>query len=282
MAEARTGAYGFRLDFASGEPPRDDLVVLDDDTPLVRVQWRLAAAAGDVEEVAPGRVRFGYRGGSIFDVRRDPPEITLDLFEEPPREAIVHPVLTVPLSMLARWRGDATVHAGAIAVDGAAWGLVGVREAGKSTMLASLARRGLPVVADDLLTVQGDEVWAGLHCVDLRPDAATRFDGARFIGTVAGRDRYRLSTAPSPARLPLRGFFALEWSDESDVAVMPMPAREVMSLILAQEYIALMGMPDSLKLLELTARPAYRVRRPRDWAATDATLDAILAAAAQG
>lgn len=271
------GAYGFHLTFPESNVPSLDLVALDRvAAPRVEVTWRHAAPVVDVEEVGEDVVRLARRAGSGFCVSRRPPAITLDFAHRPPPESLVHPILTVPVSVLARWRGDLTLHAGAFETAAGAWGVVGEREAGKSTILALLAERGFPVVADDLLAVADGQVWAGPHCVDLRPDVAERFESARYVGEVGGRPRYRMSTPPGRPRIPLRGIFLLDWWDAPDVDLTPLDAREIISLIFRQEYIGLVGATDPVKVLDLGAVPAWRLSRPRAWAATQDAVERIL------
>jgi hypothetical protein len=222
------------------------------------------------------QVSFGVKGASSIFVERDPPRITFHLPDPPVPDALVHPLGTVPLAILARWRGDVTLHAGAFATPTGAWAVVGPREAGKSTMLASLASRGIPLLADDLLAILDRRVWPGPACVDLRPDAATRFPGARDLGIVSGRRRFRLSTATETRRLPLQGIFVLEWHERSGVNVEPLTLEERLRLLYDLEYIALVGPADPRLLMDLLDVPAWRISRPRDWREADAGLDAVL------
>lgn len=276
-APSSWGAYGFRLRYPeSAWEHLSDLVELDDSAPAVGITWRYATTLVDVEEVGENRVEYGVRGATTFRVERDPPAIHFDLASAPVPAALVHPILTPGISVLARWRGDITLHAGAVELPSGAWGLIGMREAGKSAMLASLALRGYPVVADDLVTIQDGRVWAGPSCVDLRPDTAGRFEGARLLGEIGGRPRYRLSTPPGRVRVPLRGFFLLEWNDRGVVESEPLSAQERIQLLYRQEYIRLVGYPDAQKLVPILGLPAWRLSRPADWAATDEAADRLV------
>jgi hypothetical protein len=269
------GAYGFRLIYADQEEQLD-LIDVGPEAPPVPVEWHTGEPGEPYEIVTPDRVGLGTPGSSGFEVRRDPPSIQFDFAQPPVPGSLVHPLLTIPISVLARWRGDVTLHAGAFEAGGAAWAMVGMREAGKSTTLASIGQRGHPVVADDLLTIAGTQVWAGPHCVDLRPDVAARFPEARRLGEIGGRVRHRLSTPPGAPTLPLGGLFLLDWHEGTSVAVEPLPRRELLRLLYAQEYIGLLGPADPVKILALLTRPAWRVVRPRDWDKTDELVDRIL------
>lgn len=271
------GAYGFRLIYPDAGEPLPDLVEVGASAPVVTVLWRHASSIMDFEEVDEKRVAFGSRGRSALRVEREPPSIRFDLDEPPVPAALVHPMLTVAISVLARWRGDVTLHAGAFETPSGAWGIMGVRQAGKSAMLAALAEQGYPVVTDDLLTIQDGSVWAGPNCVDLRPDTAGRFVSAHYLGMIGGRPRFRLSTPPSRARVPLRGFFVLDWHDRPVIEAEVIRAGERLRLLYRQEYLPLLGWPDPRKLVPLLGLPAWRLTRPADWATTQDTVDRLLA-----
>jgi hypothetical protein len=180
-------------------------------------------------------------------------------------ESLVHPLLTPPLSIIARWRGDIALHAGGFFANNRAWGLLGQKKAGKSTVLAELGRLGHPLLADDLFVLNGKSVRAGPACVDLRPDAAKRIPEARFIGEIGTRARYRLSTPLGPARSALAGFFLLDWSRDGVVSIDRIPAAEGMHVLYKHEYLAILGPTDPNKILDLLEVPVWRVRRPRNW-----------------
>ena len=276
--ESTRGAYGFRLTYRdAGEGAHlDDLLEMDASIPNISVTSRVAGMTPDVEEVGADRVVYGTRGGTTFRVERDPATIHFDLPLPVVPGALVHPLLTVGISIHARWRGDVTLHAGGFETSSGAWGIMGSRQAGKSAMLAALAARGCPVVADDLLTIQDREVWAGPACVDLRPDSAGRFESVHYLGIVGGRPRFRMSTPPGRPRLPLRGFFVLDWHEEPTIEAVPLDARERLQWVYRQEYISLVGWPEPEKLVPLLGLPAWRVTRPPDWDATRNVIDRVL------
>ena len=281
MGPETQGAYGFRLVLRGSQARLPDLAPVADDAETVTVEHRHAALLVDRDEREAQRIAVGRRGSSLLEVRGEPPQITVELPDSTSPEALVHPLLTVPLSILARWRGDITLHAGSFFSQGLAWAVVGSREAGKSTTLAELARRGLPLLADDLLVLDKGVARAGPACIDLRPDVAERIAGARPLGEVAGRPRYRLSTPLGPPRAKLGGFFLLDWSETDAIEIEALPPTEILQVIYRQEYIALLGPADPAKILDLVGIPMWRVRRPRDWDRTDEVLDAILALTAE-
>jgi hypothetical protein len=257
-----------------------DLVGVSDEEPSVTVDVRLASIVTSEERVEDDRVALLTRGGTGILVRRDPPEIAILAPLEISPEALVHPVLTVPLSILARWRGDVALHGGGFHHADAAWGVIGERTAGKSSMLGLLGDRGVPIVADDLLVIDDGWVRAGPACVDLRPDVAPYMPAARDLGVVGSRPRHRLATPPAPGRSRLGGIFVLEWHDDPEPALTVMPMAERLQRLYKHESIALMGFAPPGKVLELLGVPMWRFARRRDWAATDAAVAGLLEAAA--
>lgn len=282
MASGRRGAYGFRLVPPAHEPELPDLIEVDGQASEVALEWRHASGLVERNKVDPGLVSLGERGRSLLEVRRQPASITLEFPERVTPEALVHPLLTPPISILARWRGDLTLHAGAFFADGLAWAVLGAREAGKSTTLAQLAERGLPLLADDLLVLDDGVVRAGPACIDLRPDVAERTPGARFLGEVGKRPRYRLTAPPGPARAELGGFFLLGWSEDDSVRAEALPAGEALPVVYAQEYIGLLGAADPKKILDLLGVPMWRLQRPRDWRFSGESIERMLEIAARG
>lgn len=276
MPSSSLGAYGFRLSCPQAGDPLPDLIEVNPTSPHVIVTWRHASTVKDIEVVESDRVAYGSRGATTYYVERVPRAIRFDIPYVPSPAALVHPLLTIGVSVLARWRGDVTLHAGAFETPAGGWGVMGAREAGKSSILASIGERGYPVVADDLMAVQNGSVWAGPSCVDLRPDTVGRFTNAVPMGIVGGRPRYRLSTVPGHAQIPLRGFFVLDWNHASDISVEPLSTQERLQWLYRQEYIRLVGYSDPAKLLPLVALPAWRLTRPRDWAATEEAVERVL------
>ena len=236
---------------------------------------RRASALKTVGELGAERIHLAESRGSALHMRRDPAEVVLDLPDEISARALVHPLLAVPLSLLARWHGHVTLHAGAFEAGGA-WAVLGDRTAGKSSMLAALAERGVPIVSDDLLVVNDGHALAGPRCVDLRPDVSKRFPAASSLGMVGGRPRFRLSTPPATPRTILRGFFVLEWSDVPRPQLVPIPMQERLRLLYGQEYMGVVGAADPRRVVELVGLPGWWVRRPRDWGATATVIDQLL------
>ena len=274
-----SGAYGFRLVLRDAPDGLPDLVAHSEADPEVVVSLHLAAAIETAQRVDDDHVALLTERGTGILVDREPPAVQIVAPVDVSPEALVHPVLTIPLSILCRWRGDVTLHGGAFFHAGAAWGVLGTRTVGKSTMLGALGSRGVPILADDLIVIDDGWIRAGPRCVDLRPDVAAHLPAARDLGVVGTRPRFRLSTPAAPARSRLGGLFVLEWHDEPVPEVVPMSTSERLQLIYRQESIALLGFAPGPKVVDLLELPMWRFRRRRDWAATPVAVEQLLAAA---
>jgi hypothetical protein len=122
------------------------------------------------------------------------------------------------MGVLALQRGLLPLHASAVEVNGECVAFVGRSGAGKSTLAACLARRGYPLVADDMMTVGFDAAgaaiaWRGAPEVKLWGSAldAIGETGAELIPVRPGLAKYyapaKLSRADS---LPLRRIYLLD------------------------------------------------------------------------
>jgi hypothetical protein len=269
------GAYGFRLVPHGPGLEMQDLVEQGAHAPAVAVSCSGDAAETSFQRVRPDSCEISNRGGLYMSVTKDPPAIILR-YPGVTAAAFVHPIATVPLSFLAHWLGYATLHAGAFLYQGKAWVVVGDRGAGKSTLLALLGQRGHPVVADDLVVIDGDEVLSGPSCVDLREDAAGMIPGTRAIGKVGDRMRHRLATPPAPPRVPLGGIWLLDWGEET--VLEPLSLDVSVKLLHEQHCVGPLGPPEPAAVFALLGKPMRRFRRPRAWVAADAAIDQLLEA----
>lgn len=277
----RTAAYGLRLVDAPGT-----------DAPLVASagRWLLAADPSWPEwEVAYEPVAEGWASLSEhFDeeraVLRAHPDgrLTLDrragrstlmLAQPVSPEGLVHPYLASTAAFVGHWMGRSPFHAGAFSVDGRVWGVLGDQEAGKSTTLMALHRMGVPVVSDDLLVVEGEHVWSGPRCLDLRRSTAEWFDAGRSLGRIGRRERWRVDLPDVEPALPFAGWVVLAWSQ--DVRIEALDAAGRLGALAANRAVRAPGVVP-YRLLDLAARPAVQFGRPRDRAALTGALNRLL------
>lgn len=138
-------------------------------------------------------------------------------------------------------------------VDGAAWGLVGTKEAGKSTLVHACHLAGTPILTDDVLVLDGLRAFAGPRCIDLRVPTP----GA----TAVRGERHRVTLPPSAAEVPLAGFVHLAWEDGAARMRRLDPGERLARLADgARGDDAWRG---DVELLDLAALPGYELRRPR-------------------
>lgn len=206
------------------------------------------------------------------------------VFERSPRRAhfhkprpadvheLAHPCLSAVGLVFARWDGRIALHAGGVLFDGVAWGVLGAREAGKSTTLAWLAQSGHGILSDDLLVLEGRQAFCGPRTIDLRPQAAERLDGRDRLVLVRQGERHRLLLPPAPATAPFGGFLVLGVGDA--VSVTSVAAGERLGALSQHLTLQQAGLP-AAGLLELVGLPMWRVDRSRAWADLPLLLDRL-------
>jgi ABC-type cobalamin/Fe3+-siderophores transport system ATPase subunit len=187
--------------------------------------------------------------------------------------ALAHPYLAPAAAVAALWSGGLPLHGGAFVADGSAWVVLGAATSGKSTLLACLARQGVPVLSDDLAVVRDGAVAVGARCIDLRADAARTLGCGEPLGFVGKRERWRMTLPPAPASAPLGGFVALDWGDATGAREAD-PSERLRAL--AANLAVVAGSPDVETLLDLAARPMVRIERARRLDRLDAIASLVL------
>jgi hypothetical protein len=256
------GAYGLEL---PDVPNAADLLV---PAPTSWASWRLAQRAPREAEAQPADAvgadvaRVGLSGGGWVELDRRARTSTLVLAARPADREMVHPYLASTAAVCARWRGWNCVHSGGVVLDGGAWGVLGDKEAGKSSTVAWLALEAAAgVLCDDVLVIDSDgHALAGPRCIDLREDAARHLGVGEALGVVGARERWRMRLEPTPPTVPLRGWIELAWGDE--LALDPFGPTELLPAIVRNFSVRLMP-PDVDALMDLAALPAWRLTRPR-------------------
>jgi hypothetical protein len=254
------GAYGLRLDVP--EAARRLLGPAHSEWPLLTLRSQVGDGALEADRVSDRRAELRLHTGGSVVVDRDAGTVDYTTPRALGPEELVHPFLAPAAAIMAYWAGRPAVHAGAFVLDGRAWGVLGDREAGKSSLLAWLASAGHPIVTDDVLVVEGGRALPGPRSVDLREDAAKRLGVGRRLGTVGARDRWRLDVEAVDGAPELAGLVVLGWGDE--LRIEEVDGRERVALL--QEHAAVRlpsKAPDAF--LELVGLPARRFVRSRSW-----------------
>jgi hypothetical protein len=270
----RPGAYGLHL------PALEQAGNLLVQAPERWAEWQIVLAEGSgrpTEFVEEGRARLICEPSGWVDLERDARTSTIHVPDAPTVQEIAQPRLGITAIVAAHWRGEQSFHAGAFLAGGAAWGVLGGKGAGKSSLLATLAAMDVPVLADDLLVVDGRlAALAGPRCIDLREQAAAALGMGESIGVVGTRKRWRVRLGSVPCQAPLGGFVCLEWG-EPEVRELS-PDQRVRALF-ANLALLLGERRDATllsALMELFALPTLSVRRPREIAQIDQTAERLL------
>ncbi len=257
----RPGAHGLHLPGLAGA---GDLLV---QAPEQWMDWHIVLADGDGtsrEFVDDSRARIRSLPGGWVDLDRCGRTSTMHLPRTPAPSEIAQPYLASTALVAAHWAGMPAFHAGAFVAHGKAWAVLGYKGAGKSSLLAALAQRGVPVLTDDLLIVSARlQGLAGPRCIDLREEAASVLGVGCAIGVVGGRERWRVRLDQVAAEVPLSGWIQLDWG-EPDIRSVP-PAERVNVLFASLALRDEPPEPGALsRLMALFALPMLRVRRPRN------------------
>jgi hypothetical protein len=207
-----------------------------------------------------------------------PHRVELSVPDSPEAECVVQPFLTTAAASIALHGGHQPFHAGALGIDGAAWAILGDKEAGKSSTLALAARMGVPVITDDLLVVADGLALAGPRCLDLREEPAAFIGGTKPLGMVGLRERWRLYLDPCPPATPLAGFVVPTWGTDAVELLAPVARLET---IFESSSLQGITMNDPGEYLWLASLPTVEWSRPRDLSSASRSLELLLAALAR-
>ena len=266
------GAYGLRLEGIDGA--RRLLVPADPGWPTFHVGCYVGEPPWPEFDVVTGsEAELVLQTGGEIRIVREPGSVVISTERPISEETLIHPYLASVAAVAGYWFDRESFHAGTFVVDGSAWAVLGEREAGKSTLLASLALRGIAVLSDDMLILDGEVPFAAPRSIDLRAAAARHLGVGEPLGIVGTRERWRLQLAPITGSAALRGWIFLSWGDRVDVsAVRP---HERIERLGSQRGVRLPPR-DPARLLQLAGLPAWELRRPLDWSALEVAADVLL------
>jgi hypothetical protein len=265
------GAYG--IGFRGVEEADGLLVAVPAGSPVYAVRCDVDPGAAPVERVTDDAATLRLRAGGAIEISRADPQVRFRMAHVPRPDELVHPYLAPAAAVIARWMGRESVHAGAFAAGGRALGLVGTREAGKSSTLAELARSGAAVLCDDMLVLDAGDVLAGPRAVDLRADAAAALGLGQAIGRTGARERWRMSLGTVEARTPLAGWVFLAWGE--DVPPRRLGPAERLARLAPERALRIEPARED-GLLSLVSLPAWEVSRPRGLASLPRTVERLL------
>jgi hypothetical protein len=252
------------------------LVEARPDWPSVRLISEIADPPPAVERVTADAAELSLKTGGRLSIDRRHGLARFAVPRPVGESELVHPYLAPVAAVMSHWNGRLSFHAGAFVAGGGVWALVGDREAGKSSTLASIALQGHHVVADDVLVIEGGRAYAGPRSIDLRRDTAERLGIGRALGVVGARLRWRVTLPKLDAELPLRGWVFLGWGDRLEVTTLS--GSRLLSELM--RHLTLRLQPTRPQaLLELAKLPAFELRRPRTWGSLTETTERLLALA---
>jgi hypothetical protein len=267
----RLGAYGLRL--TGLETARRYLIGAPISWPDLAIERVTGTPSIDNDIVEDDWAEYRVLGGGWVRLNREPLTARFtaaDVFSD---DAMAHPGLSALASITNRWLDRDSFHAGAFLAGAGVWGVLGAREAGKSTVLAYLAAKGLGIVSDDVLIVGDGHALSGPRCVDLRYSAADWMGQGVDIGVVGDRRRWRIQVPPVPAAAPLQGWIVPVWGDRVELEAVPPTGR----LPLLYASLSLTWIPRSpQRMLRLAALPCLIFRRPRRWEAMEEAVAMLL------
>lgn len=225
-------------------------------------------------EVGPDSATFPLPGNGGWLLRKKPLSGRLIYPRSLASDELTHPALASAATVLNYWLGREVFHGGAVLIDNEAWGLLGTKEAGKSTLLALLSQLGAGIVADDMTVVEmGEEivVLAGPRCIDLRLDVAPHFEG---LSLARRQRRMRLFVNEIPPACPLRGWISLTVGD--DVVVEKIPPSQRLARLVPNKMMGAYLTPNPQTFLRLLALSFLEFRRPLTWEDSSKSAELLL------
>lgn len=255
------GAYGFKL--AGVGDASAQLVEPGAGWPTLAIERVTGTGEAKQSVVGANRAEIELVAGDHLSLQRSPLRATFTTSEPLSDDALVHPYLAPAAAVAGYWLGRESFHAGAVALHGGVWAVVGEKESGKSSLLAALVLQGYAVLADDVLVVDGTTAFAGPRSIDLRREPAKQLGVGEPLGTIGDRERWRLRLGQVESTGRLRGWVFLAWGDS--IEAVPTTAAERLQKLLRHRMVKGLPPPDPLFLLELSALPGFELRRPRQW-----------------
>ncbi|MFN2562462.1 MAG: hypothetical protein ABR571_14370 [Jatrophihabitans sp.] len=190
--------------------------------------WRSATACGlAVEDVA----RFEARDGA---------RIVIDPVPRADERAIRLFLLGTVMGAVMMQRGHLVLHGNGLRMGDACAVVVGHSGTGKSTLAAEFARRGLSVLSDDVVPVDGrGRALPGYPRIKLWEDSLPQFglapDGLERVRAEAPKYSVPIA-AGDAASLPVRWVYALETHDEPDLTLAPLTGIAKFALLSEHTY----------------------------------------------
>lgn len=237
---------------------------------------------------ADGSLRFSLETVGRFLVRGDG-HITVAPHPQASGPQIRAALFSTPFAALCHQRGVLPFHASCVVINGRAVAITGISGAGKSTLAAVMARRGHPLLAEDVCVVdcraEGGpmvlpspgrlKLWRdAVEALGLTADPADRIGGAR--------EKFDLARIASfhPSALPLAAIIHLSitWGARDTERLRGTELmRELKGGIFRERIGVGLGKVEQMfaASLRLAALPNWRISRSDDFARIHALADLI-------
>lgn len=250
----------------------------------------------DIRFAVPGTVLYRIRGGG---------EIAVHPLEGADERVVRLYLLGSCMGALLLQRGILPLHGSAVVIDGAAYAFVGESGAGKSTLAAAFAKRGYPLLSDDVIALALGSPDDGMDLpqpvvMPAYPQQKLWQESLEQLGMA--RDRYSplyrevaKFAVPVPAsycgeQAPLKGIFELLPSASSTgVEIVPIGKLERLPLIGTHTYrnflipqLGLAAWHFALSARLATQTDVYRVSRPLHPFSAPEMVDRILQTVCEG
>ena len=197
-------------------------------------------------------------------------------------------ILGAVMSVLLSQRGLTVLHASCVLMGECAVAFVGHKGAGKSVMAASLARRGYPLLADDVTAIaqtnDGSRLIPATAQIRLLPDALDSL-GIDIIPlpkvhALSPKRIWRAASMDLPLTIPLRRIYVL--TDDEEIGIDRLTPSDSFVELLRHAYLSRWSRlahqsPDHFQRVSrlATHMPVFRLRRPRCFSAIPALIQLL-------
>lgn len=233
-------------------------------SPKLAIRQQLGQAPEDAESrLFDDRAIIPLIENGLLEVFREPAVASFTMPRTLSDDELLHPWLVPAAATVSAWHGRRVMHGGLVSNGTKAVAIVGDKEGGKSTLLAWLAfEAGLSVMCDDLVVLDGERVFAGPACIDLRPGSVPHLP--EVVGSTLVRDgtRLRVPLPKTPPVAEFMGVIVLEWSEHT--AMPGVPPGERLTHVLPHALVE--GIPSGVAgVLGFAQYRMWRLMRPKRW-----------------
>jgi hypothetical protein len=284
-------AYGINI--CSGIP-LPELVVSHDHRVDAIVQFGVIASPLDNSrphsfQLTPNGMYLFWQEVGTFLIR-DGKEIIIDPLPEADESRLRLFILGAAMGVLLHQRGHLILHASAVAIDGAAVVFTGDKGWGKSTIAATLCKRGHRLLADDVVALAASEFEQ--QVIPAFPQLKLWLDAVTFLGNhpddfpplVPHLDKRdcRLTEEFIHSVVPLQHIFVLGQGEK--VEIQRMLPQDVLLYLMRNSYITRFGeellqgdrAAHFLKLTQLSQQVSiWRLLRPNNLSQLTETAESI-------